>query len=89
MTTEQVRINDYKHWGLGWWIDENINVNNDFAMVHGGDDIGVHTIVFIIPKTKQGLVIFTNSDNGTAVFADVLVHYLSENGRGILEVEMK
>jgi hypothetical protein len=58
-------------------------------MVHGGDDIGVHTIAFIIPKTKQGLVIFTNCDNGTDVFADILLNYLGENGKGILEIEMK
>ena len=89
MVSEQVRINDFKHWGLSWWIDENINSEGDFAMVHGGDDIGVHTIAFIIPKTKQGLIIFTNCDNGTEVFADILLNYLGKNGKGILEVEMK
>ena len=55
----------------------------------GGDDIGVHTIAFIIPKTKQGLIIFTNSDNGTGAFQEVLLKYLGENGQGIMEVEMK
>lgn len=89
MVFEQVRINDYKHFGLGWWIDENINSEGDFAMVHGGDDIGVHTIAFIIPKTKQGLIIFTNSDNGTGAFQQLLLKYLGENGQGIMEVEMK
>lgn len=89
MVFEQVRINDYKHFGLGWWIDENINSEGDFAMVHGGDDIGVHTIAFIIPKTKQGLIIFTNSDNGTGAFQEILLKYLGENGQGIMKVEMK
>lgn len=89
MVAEQVRINDFKHWGLGWWIDENININQEFALVHGGDDIGVHTIAFIIPKTRQGLLIFTNSDNGTEAFADVLVKFLEKNGEGILNIEMK
>ncbi|MEE9407193.1 MAG: serine hydrolase [Polaribacter sp.] len=89
MVSEQVRINDVKHFGLGWWIDENINKEGDIALVHGGDDIGVHTIAFMVPKTKQGLIIFTNSDNGTAAFVEVLLKYLGENGQGILEVEMK
>lgn len=89
MTAIQVRINAYKHFGLGWWIDENINADKDFAMVHGGDDIGVHTIAFILPKTKQGLLIFTNCDNGTETFAEILLHYLGENGQGILDIEMK
>ena len=89
MITDQVRINDYKHFGLGWWVDVNINEDKDFALVHGGDDIGVHTITFIIPNTKQALLIFTNSDNGTDAFAEILVKFLGKNGEGILNVEMK
>jgi CubicO group peptidase (beta-lactamase class C family) len=89
MSKEQVRINPFKYWGLGFWIDENINEKGDIALVHGGDDIGVHTIAFMIPKTKQGLIIFTNSDNGTEAFVDVLLKYLGEEGKGIIEVEMK
>ena len=89
MAASQVRINGYKHFGLGWWVDENITGNNDFAMVHGGDDIGVHTIVFIVPKTKRALLIFTNSDNGTEAFSEILVKFLGEEGQGILNVEMK
>jgi len=89
MITNQVKINDYKHWGLGWWVDENINDNKDFALVHGGDDIGVHTIAFIVPKTKQALLIFTNCDNGTSAFEDILVKFLGKEGEGILKIEMK
>lgn len=89
MVAKQVKINEYKHWGLGWWVDENINDNKDFALVHGGDDIGVHTIAFIVPITKQALLIFTNSDNGTDAFAEILVKYLGKDGEGILNIEMK
>lgn len=89
MIAEQVRINESKHWGLGWWVDESINGNKDFALVHGGDDIGVHTIAFIVPNTKQALLIFTNCDNGTAAFAEILVKYLGKDGEGILSIEMK
>ena len=89
MITNQVKINEYKHWGLGWWVDENINDNKDFALVHGGDDIGVHTITFIVPKTKQALLIFTNCDNGTDAFAEILVKFLGKDGEGILNIEMK
>ncbi|MBI3133822.1 MAG: class A beta-lactamase-related serine hydrolase [Bacteroidetes bacterium] len=89
MIAEQVRINNYKYFGLGWWIDENINPDKDFALVHGGDDIGVHAIVFIVPKSKQALLIFTNSDNGTSAFSDILVKFLGKDGEGILNVEMQ
>jgi CubicO group peptidase (beta-lactamase class C family) len=89
MVKNQTRINENQYFGLGWYIDENINANNDYTIIHGGDDIGVHTIAFIVPKTKQGLLIFTNSDNGTDAFQEILLKYLGENGQGILEVEMK
>lgn len=89
MISNQVKINEYKYWGLGWWVDENINDNKDFALVHGGDDIGVHTITFIVPKTKQALLIFTNCDNGTDAFAEILVKFLGKDGEGILNIEMK
>lgn len=89
MVSQQTKINDYKHFGLGWWVDQDINSKGDFALVHGGDDIGVHTIAFIIPQTRQALLIFTNSDNGTNAFADVLLNFLGEAGEGILRVEMQ
>jgi CubicO group peptidase (beta-lactamase class C family) len=89
MVKNQSRINKNQYFGLGWYIDEHINAANDYAIIHGGDDIGVHTIAFMVPKTKQGLLIFTNSDNGTAAFEEILGHYLGENGQGILEIEMK
>lgn len=89
MVSDQTRVNSSKHFGLGWWIDENINAKGDFAMVHGGDDKGVHTIAFMVPATKDGLLIFTNCDNGTDAFADILVKFLGKDGEGILKVEMK
>lgn len=82
-------IHGDKHFGLGWWIDKNINAHHEDALVHGGDDIGVHTIVFVLPKSQQALLIFTNSDNGTDVFSDVLLHFLGDAGKGILKVEMQ
>jgi CubicO group peptidase (beta-lactamase class C family) len=89
MISAQVRINNYKYFGLGWWVDENINANGTLALVHGGDDKGVHTIVFIVPSFKKALLIFTNSDNGTDAFADILLKYLKKDGEGILNIEMK
>lgn len=88
MLAEQVSINNNKHFGLGWWVDKGLNLNNDFAFVHGGDDIGVHTIVFLIPSTKEALLIFTNSDNGTNAFYQLLASYLGQNGEVIIAIEM-
>jgi hypothetical protein len=56
---------------------------------HGGADNGVQTIVFILPKTKRGLLIFTNSDTGANVYEPLLTHYLGKNGQKIVDIEMK
>lgn len=88
MVAEQVRVSDFKHFGLGWWVDEKINQNHDYAIVHGGDDIGVHCIAFILPHSKKGLVIFTNSDNGTAAYVETVNHYLEKDAEGIFNAEM-
>lgn len=88
MVADQVRVSSLKHFGLGWWIDEEINELGDFAIVHGGDDIGVHCIAFILPNSKQALLIFTNSDNGTDAYVEIITHYLRENAKGIFKAEM-
>jgi CubicO group peptidase (beta-lactamase class C family) len=88
MMGEQVRIKTNKYWGLGWWIDENIG-NDENAIIHGGDDQGVHTIVFMLPASDQGLVIFTNCDNGTDIYIQTVISYLGSLGQGIIDVETK
>lgn len=88
MVADQVRVSALKHFGLGWWIDEKINANEDFALVLAGDDIGVHCIAFILPHSNKGLVIFTNSDNGTNAYMEIVNHYLEKDAAGIFNAEM-
>lgn len=88
LVADQLRVSSLKHFGLGWWIDENINENNDYALVHGGDDIGVHCIAFVLPNSKKGLVIFTNCDNGTDAYMEIVNHYLEKDAKGIFNAEM-
>ena len=88
MVADQVRVSNFKHFGLGWWIDEQINEDGHFAIVHGGDDIGVHCIAFILPDVDKGLIIFTNSDNGTEGYVDIVNHFLESDAAGIFNAEM-
>jgi hypothetical protein len=43
----------------------------------------------MVPKTKQGLIIFTNVDEGYKVYEKLISHYLGEIGRKIIEIETK
>lgn len=88
MISNQVRIKSNKYWGLSWWVDEHIG-NNELAIVNGGDDKGVHTMAFMLPASKQGLLIFTNCDNGTGIYIQTILAYLGALGQGIIDVESK
>jgi len=88
MIADQVRVSLFKHYGLGWWVDEKINTNDDFALVLAGDDIGVHCIAFIVPNSEKALLIFTNSDNGTDAYMEIINQYLENDAEGIIRAEM-
>ncbi|MDT0293549.1 serine hydrolase [Mesonia ostreae] len=85
MTTHQVETKNGKHFGLGFEIYD--FKNGDYALSHGGADKGVQTIVFIFPKTKKGLLIFTNVDDGYKVYEKIIAHYLRDQGKEIMEIE--
>lgn len=87
MNTNQVASSKGKHFGLGFEIYD--LGNGESALSHGGSDNGVQTIVFILPKTKQGLLIFTNSDTGGIVYENLVKHYLGDNGQKIIDIETK
>lgn len=86
MITAQVASTKGKHFGLGFEI-YNLD-KGQYALSHGGSDEGVQTIVFILPQKKQGILIFTNSDTGTAVYETLIKHYLGTNGQKIIDIEM-
>lgn len=87
MTTKQVASTKGKHFGLGFEIYD--LDNEETALSHGGADNGVQTLFVILPKTKNGLLIFTNSDTGVSVYETLLKHYLGDNGQKIVDIETK
>lgn len=87
MTANQVASSKGKHFGLGFEIYD--LDNGEYALSHGGSDNGVQTIVFILPKTKQGLLIFTNVDDGYKIYGNLVKHYLGNYGQKISDIETK
>ncbi|MFN8254957.1 MAG: serine hydrolase domain-containing protein [Bacteroidales bacterium] len=87
MTSNQVASTKGKHFGLGFEIYD--LGNGEYALSHGGSDDGVRTLVFILPKSKKGLLIFTNSDTGVSIYENLVKHYLGENGQKIFDIETK
>ncbi len=87
MISQQVATKKDKYFGLGFEIYD--LGNGDYAISHGGADKGCQTIVFLIPKTKNGIIIFTNVDDGYKIYEKLLNHYLGEDGRKIIDIETK
>ncbi|WP_422860893.1 serine hydrolase domain-containing protein [Flagellimonas sp. S174] len=78
--TEMVRQQNGKEqnikMGLGWEILPNLK-DDQYALLHTGGDKGVNTLIMLLPKTGEGVVVFTNSDNGKNVFFPVIEKLLS------------
>lgn len=87
MATYHVLVKKDKYFGIGFLVYD--LKNGEYALSHGGGDQGCQTIVFILPKSKQGLLIFTNVDDGYKVYEKLLTHYLGEYGRKIIDIETK
>lgn len=87
MKSRQVETKKNKYFGLGWEIYD--LGNGEFALSHGGSDKGVNTIVFLLPKTNQGLIIFTNIDDGHKIYRQLIKKYLGDKGDKIIKIETK
>jgi CubicO group peptidase (beta-lactamase class C family) len=87
MITHQTTVKENKYFGLGW---ENYDLGNgEYALAHGGADKGVAAEAIILPKSKRGLIIFTNADEGYKVYERLIRYYLGEAGEKIFKIEMK
>jgi len=88
MTAHVTKTKDNRYVGLGWFIYD--IGNGDYALSHGGDDPGAHSICFLLPRTGDGLIIFSNSDNAPQkLYMDLIRAYLGERGQAIIDIEMK
>ncbi len=85
MITDQTASLNGKHYGLGF--EKYHFKDGNYALTHGGADYGAHAMTIIFPETKQGLLIFTNADNGYKTYFDLLPKYLGKYGTEILEIE--
>jgi len=84
---KQIKTKENKYFGLGFEIYD--LGNDEFAVSHSGSDFGSQCIFFILPKTGNGILIFTNSDEGYKVYEKLLIAFLGKQGERIIEIEKK
>lgn len=63
------RCPDPYGYALGWTV---FGYPDRTYIQHGGTDFGEHAMVYFVPETREGLVIFVNGGNGPAVALDIL-----------------
>ena len=73
-------------YGLGWVLVKGLS-NGEYALVHGGKSPGVRTFVVLLPKTKRGLVILTNGDDGDEVCKRIIGESLDVGGELLQRLE--
>ncbi len=87
MTTSQVKVKENLFYGLGWEVIPELS-NKESVIMHSGDENGIKTFVVLLPKSKKGMVIFTNANDGFKVYQKVVESYLNE-GKEIFEIKSK
>lgn len=83
MISPQVKLSDHDARGLGWEVISGLP-DGEYALVHGGSDMGVQTMSVFLPRSKRGIVVLTNGDNGMFVYQDVIKEALDE-GQTLLD----
>jgi len=83
MIKPQATMRDRAAMGLGWEVHQGLS-GGEYALIHSGSDRGVHAVVILLPKSKQGLVILTNGDNGYKLYGPLVTEML-DAGKELME----
>ena len=75
MIARRAPISENLYMGLGWELHTGFS-DGGYALVHGGSDEGVKTLVMLFPKSREGLVVLTNGDNGFRLYERLVVETL-------------
>lgn len=70
--------------GLGWEMFMDLGPDKEYALTHSGSDPGVQTLIVLLPVSKQGLIVFTNGDNGYKLYERLVVELL-DRGREMMD----
>lgn len=87
MIHPQVKVKENYYRCLGWGLVKDLP-GGEYALEHGGSDIGVRTMAVFLPGSKSGVVVMTNADNGMFVTDQVIKRALPA-GAQILETMNK
>ena len=71
LISPHVKIKEHYGKAMGWEVITDLP-NGEYALEHSGSSLGVKTMAIVLPKSKRGLILFTNGDNGLFVYNNVI-----------------
>lgn len=83
MISQQSVVREGINFGLGWIVFNDL-ANDEYALFNAGSDKGVNALIVLLPKSKRGLIVITNGDNGRALAMKTIGETLGEAGKEIL-----
>ncbi len=83
MASTHVKLKEHYGKGLGWEVVTDLP-GGEYALEHSGSDPGVQTMLVLLPKSKRGIVVLTNGDNGMFVYNNVIKESI-DVGKNVLD----
>lgn len=83
MVKPQSVVREGINFGLGWIVFNDLP-NGEYALFNAGSDTGVNALMVLLPKSKRGMVVFTNGDNGRQLAMKSVALALGDVGKEIL-----
>jgi CubicO group peptidase (beta-lactamase class C family) len=85
MVTPQAHKAPDVYWGLGWGIYENLGPDKIYALQHTGGDDGIKAIAVLLPKSRDGILVIANSENGISLWKKILEESLGDVGADLVK----
>ena len=85
MVTPQANKAPDVDWGLGWGIYENLGPDKEYALQHTGGDDGIKAIAVLLPKSRDGILVISNSENGISLWKKILEESLGDVGTDLIK----
>ena len=62
-----------------------LQVVDEYALEHEGSNPGFQAMTIILPKSKRGIVVFTNGDNGRFIYNNIIEESI-DLGKDFLDI---
>jgi CubicO group peptidase (beta-lactamase class C family) len=86
MLKPQAHVKDGVEYGLGWGIYEQLNGDGEYALEHTGGDDGIKAISIMLPKSKRGLLVISNSENGIVLWKKIIEETFGAAGTKLVKL---